>query len=90
MAKALNPHLKGSVAWHLPTKKDPTAMQKKPFAYSTTATSQGIALLAEQTECKTPNEILPLIAYDQDAIAIMQAYIDRGFGDTTLNIVYDA
>ena len=54
--------------------------------YTTTATSGLIVALAEQTEQRTPKEILPLINYDQEAKALMQAYIEKGFGDYSLNI----
>ena len=67
------------VAWYLPGRK-------RPFAYTTKGTSDLVVCLAEQTERRTPREILPLIAYDRDAKALMQAYIEKGFGDLTLNI----
>ena len=67
------------VAWFLPKRK-------QPFMYTTTATSGLIVALAEQTERRTPKEILPLINYDQEAKALMQAYIEKGFGDYSLNI----
>lgn len=85
MAKAKQ---KLPVQWFLPDKKDHTKLQKKPFEYSTVATSNTIALFAEDTEHKTPNEILQLIPYDADAIRILQGYIDKGFGDVSLNVKY--
>lgn len=74
------------VEWHLPQRKDHSKYQKRPFAYSTVATSDMLAMIAEETEHQTPNEILPLITYDDDAKRIMQGYIDKGYGDVSLNI----
>lgn len=74
------------VEWYLPQRKNNSLYQKRPFDYSTVATSDMIAMIAEETKYKTPNEILPLITYDNDAKRIMQGYIDNGFGDVALNI----
>lgn len=62
--------------------------RKRPFAYSTVATSNLLAILCEQTISHTAEEILPLIHYDEDAKKIMQEYIKRGFGKYPLNIQY--
>ena len=63
---------KGDVLWLIPGRK-------KPIAYSTRATSDLIAVLAE--DGGTISEIQPRINYDEDAKAVLQAYIDRGYGD---------
>lgn len=64
---------KGDVSWHVPGRKT-------PIAYSTKATSDLIAVLAEQGG--TIREVQSRINYDQEAKAVLQAYIDRGYGDT--------
>lgn len=69
----------GDVAWYLPRRK-------RPFMYTTKATLDLIVLLSEQTVNKTPLEILPLITYDIDAKRLMQAYIEKGYGDLKLNL----
>lgn len=69
------------VAWYLPG-------GKRPFVYSTVATSKLLALLCEQTDGHTAEEILPLINYDEDAKKIMREYIKRGFGNHPLNLRY--
>lgn len=63
---------KGDVQWHIPGRK-------KPIAYSTKATSDLIAVLAE--EGGTIAEVQRKINFDEDAKAVLQAYIDRGYGD---------
>lgn len=63
---------KGDVQWHIPGRK-------KPIAYSTKATSDLIAVLAE--EGGTIAEVQRRINFDKDAKAVLQAYIDRGYGD---------
>lgn len=67
------------VSWCLPGRK-------RPFTYTTIATSDLITVLASQTKNKTPKEILSLITYDPEAKAVMQGYIDKGYGDTPLNL----
>lgn len=64
--------LKGDVEWFVPGRK-------RPIAYSTRATSDLIAVLAE--EGGTIREVQTRINYDQEAKAVLQAYIDRGYGD---------
>ena len=63
---------KGDVEWHIPGRKT-------PIAYSTKATSDLIAVLAEQGG--TIREVQSRINYDQEAKVVLQAYIDRGYGD---------
>lgn len=58
--------------WHIPGRKT-------PIAYSTVATSALIAVLAERGG--TIREVQSRINYDQEAKAVLQAYIDRGYGD---------
>lgn len=63
---------KGDVLWYAPGRK-------KPIAYSTRAASDLIVLLAE--EGGTIIELKQRINYDMEAKAVLQAYIDRGFGN---------
>ena len=65
-------HPKGDVHWHVPGKK-------RPIAYSTKASSDLIAVLAE--EGGTIAEVQRKINYDEDAKAVLQDYIDHGYGD---------
>lgn len=62
----------GDVHWYIPG-------QKRPIAYSTKAASDLIALLAE--EGGTIAEVQRRINYDVEAKAVLQVYIDRGYGD---------
>ena len=63
---------KGDVSWHIPGRK-------RPIAYSTKATSDLIGVLAE--DGGTIREVQSRINYDQEAKAVLQAYIDRGYGN---------
>lgn len=63
---------KGDVSWRVPGRKT-------PIAYSTKATSDLIAVLAEQGG--SIREVQSRVNYDQEAKAVLQAYIDRGYGD---------
>ena len=69
MAKA---KIKGDVQWFVPGKK-------KPIAYSTKATKDLIGLLAEDYE--TIQDVCNAINYDPEAKAIMQIYINLGYGN---------
>ena len=64
--------IKGDVHWHIPGKK-------KPIAYSTKATSDLIGLLAEDFE--TIQDVYDAVMYDQEAKAVLQKYIDLGYGN---------
>lgn len=68
----LKPKNKGDVHWYIPGKK-------KPIAYSTVATSDLIGLVAEDFE--TIQDVYNAVMYDQEAKAIMQIYIDLGYGN---------
>lgn len=63
---------KGDVEYRLPNKK-------KPIAYSTKATSDLIAVLAQDYE--TIFDVYNAINYDEDAKDVLQKYIDLGYGD---------
>lgn len=63
---------KGDVQWYIPGRKT-------PIAYSTAAAKCLIEVLAEKGG--TIREIQGCINYDQEAKAVLQAYIDRGYGD---------
>lgn len=63
---------KGDVSWEVPNKK-------KPIAWSTTATSDLISVLALYHE--TITDVYNAINYDQDAKEILQKYIDLGYGN---------
>ena len=65
--------VKGDVSWFLP-------IRKKPIAYSTVATRDLITLLAQEYG-GTIREIQSYINYDNEAKTVLQAYIDRGYGD---------
>ena len=69
MAKA---KIKGDVHWYVPGKK-------KPIAYSTVGTSDLIGLLVEDFE--TIQDVYDAVMYNQEAKAIMQIYIDLGYGN---------
>lgn len=60
---------KGDVSWYI-------AQEKKPFAYSTTATSELIVLLC--AEYKDLREVYKHIHYDEEAKRIVKRYIERG------------
>lgn len=67
---------KGDVHWTLPGKK-------KPVAYSTKATSDLIVLLAQEHD--TVQQVQNAINYDVDAKAVLQKYIDAGYGQEIAN-----
>lgn len=60
------------VEWRLPNRK-------RPFAYSTTATSDLIALLSQ--EYTTIQEVYDHIYFDREAKAILKVYIEKGYGN---------
>lgn len=68
---------KGDVAWYLKGKK-------QPFAYSTHATSDLIAVLYE--DYGDIRAVYDNITYDEDAKQICKTYIDNG--EYTPNITY--
>lgn len=55
---------------------------KRPIANTTPATSLLVGLLAE--DGLTFNEAHAAILYDDEAKAAVQAFIDRGYGDTRM------
>ena len=61
--------VKNDVAWYLPNKK-------KPFAFSTVATSDLIKALYD--EYGDLRRVYENINYDQDALCIVKTYIDNG------------
>jgi hypothetical protein len=63
---------KGDVSWRVPGRKT-------PIAYSTGAASSLIVLLAQAGG--TIQEVHDQITYDLDAKKVLQAYIDKGYGD---------
>lgn len=64
--------IRGDVEYRIPNKK-------KPIAYSTTATSDLIVVLAR--DYQTIIDVYNAINYDQDAKDVLQKYIDLGYGD---------
>ena len=70
---------KGDVHWTLPGKK-------KPVAYSTKATSDLIVVLAQ--EHSTIQQVHDAINYDVDAKAVLQKYIDAGYGQEIANKLF--
>ena len=69
---------KGDVQWYLPN-------AKRPFAYSTRAVSDTIAIL--YAEYKDMRLVRDNIHYDEDAKKICDVYIEKEFY-TDLNIEY--
>lgn len=65
----------GDVAWHLPGKR-------RPFATTTTATSDLVALLASTGA--TAQQARDQIRYDPDAARVLDYYIAHGYGTVTL------
>jgi len=63
---------KGDVSWCLPDKK-------RPFAYSTKATSDLIVVLSETNQ--TTKDVYNAINFDEDAKKILKHYIDNGYGN---------
>lgn len=68
---ARNRRRKGDVSWHIPGRKT-------PIAYSTTATSDLIVVLAEKGG--TIQEVHDRITYDVEARQVLKKYIDKGYG----------
>lgn len=69
---------KGDIAWYIKGKK-------RPIAYSTVATSDLISVLAQ--EGLTVLESYNYINYDMEAKAILQLYIENGYGNKVLNTI---
>ena len=65
----------GDVQWHVPRKV-------RPIAYSTVATSDLIADLAR--DWLTFSEARAVVLYDTEAQAVLDAYIELGFGDAIM------
>ena len=63
---------KGDVTWYVSNKK-------KPIAYSTVASQDLIVLLAQENE--TIIDVYNAINYDEEAKAVLQKYIDLGYGN---------
>lgn len=66
---------KGDVEWCKPESK----INQRPIAYSPKSTSDLVALLAKDG-C-TIKELKDKINYDEEAKAIIQKYIDLGYGE---------
>lgn len=76
MARA---HRKGDVEWRLPNKK-------QPIAYSTTATNDLIVTLSQ--EGGTIREVRNRITFDREAQAILDRYIENGYGEIIANTYF--
>lgn len=63
---------KGDVEWYFPN-------CKRPFAYSTVATSDLLVVLSEQ--CLKTIDVYNAINYDPEGKEIMKKFIDKGFGN---------
>lgn len=59
--------------------------QKMPIAYSTTATSDTISVLADENPTATISELQGLIHYNPEAKKVLQQYIDAGYGNQVAN-----
>lgn len=68
------------VEWHS-IKKSRVAKRGKILAYSTQATSDLIVMLAEDNPKATIREIQQMINFDGEAEKVLQAYIDKGWGE---------
>jgi glutathione synthase/RimK-type ligase-like ATP-grasp enzyme len=68
---------KGDIEWTLPDRK-------RPFAYSTKATSDLIVLLSENHT--TVQEAHDMVNYDDEAKNILQHFINNEYGDFELGI----
>lgn len=66
---------KGDVAWYLPN-------SKRPFAYSTRATSDTIAVLYEMYG--DLQAVYDNIHYDEEAKAIVKHFLDNGYRQTDI------
>lgn len=66
------------VDWHLPVRRG-LGFQRRPFATSTVASANLIAVLAG--DGLTWSEIHQGILYDPEAKIVCQGFIDAGFGD---------
>jgi hypothetical protein len=64
-----------AVTWYAPGRK-------RPIAYSTQATSNLIGWLADNGF--TFNRAREEILYDTEAYAVLDTYIERGYGDTPM------
>ena len=62
----------GDISWYIPKRKT-------PIAYSTKAACDLIVLLSQ--EGGTICEIQARINYDTEAKAVLQAYINKGYGE---------
>lgn len=62
--------------------------KKRPIAYSTCSTSNLLGILSEDNPSFTIQQVKELINYDQEAINVCDAYIERGYGDLTANFEY--
>ena len=67
---------RGDVHWYIPKRKT-------PIAYSTTATSRLIGLLAE--DGLTFGQAHTAVNYDDEAKDILMLYIERGYGETKMS-----
>ncbi|MBQ7006925.1 MAG: hypothetical protein IJN59_03755, partial [Oscillospiraceae bacterium] len=65
--------------WYAPNEK---TGKETVIAYSTTATSDLISVLAAENIDATISKIKDLVNYDVEAKKVLQAYIDSGFGQT--------
>ncbi|MCC8076859.1 MAG: hypothetical protein LIO60_00670 [Oscillospiraceae bacterium] len=67
---------KGDVKWLAPTAK---SYKARALAWSTKAASDLIVALLQEYD--TIQEVHDHITYDVEARAVLQAYIDKGYGD---------
>ena len=59
--------------------------QKRPVAYSTVSTSNGIEVMADEHPTATIRELIDVITYDTDAKQVLQQYVDAGYGEQVAN-----
>lgn len=65
---------KGDVNWY-------ARGRKAPIAYSTIAARDLINVLVEDHPNATISELKEMVTYDKEAKAVLQKYIDLGYGE---------
>lgn len=71
-------HSGGGVEWRLPH-------QRRPFAHTTSATSFGIEILAD--EGLTVDAAIGKLIYDAEGRAVLQRLSDEGYGHVELTLL---
>lgn len=72
--------------WHSADVKWHVDERKTPIAYSTKAASDLILALAQENE--TVQDVYNAIRYDAEAKKVLQAYIDKGYGNKIARMLW--